>query len=418
MTPGRILPSISSQRADEDVARRRHLVDLARGLLDDHDAPPVRSLRVRFEAQRRDRRADVVVDLGRAARAVDAAQQAALLVVAAPAAAVCVVVDLEALADGLGLVVVALDQPRAVLVADALVLGRVELDVVDAARSSTLTRRPETRRTSSSSGTSMSSAAVMRRPSSSSARPEPRPARRCAGSRRGGSRRARRPRSMRSRIMSMMSVVGHELAGVHEPLGLLAELGAVLDRGAQDVAGRDVGRRKSSCRRSACVPLPAPGGPRRMRLSSARRAEVLEVAWSRRAIAPESVDAAATTSGSPRSCASSAAPRAASSCRGRRRRRSGARCRRSRSSRRLVDQDRRQGRDGREVQRAGERQAGEDAVEELGRRPAGPHARDEAAVLLQVVRLVDRVERDRRVEVGEEDDQDRLADQVGRSRRD
>ena len=37
---------------------------------------------------------------------------------------------------------------------------------------------------------------------------------------------------------------------------------------------------------------------------------------------------------------------------------------------RLVDEDRRQRRDRREVQRARERQAGEDAVEELGRRPA------------------------------------------------
>ena len=37
---------------------------------------------------------------------------------------------------------------------------------------------------------------------------------------------------------------------------------------------------------------------------------------------------------------------------------------------------------------------------------------DEAAVLLEVVGLVDRVERDRRVEVGEDDDQQRLAEDV------
>ena len=35
-------------------------------------------------------------------------------------------------------------------------------------------------------------------------------------------------------------VVGHELAGVHEALGLGAQRAAVLDGQAQDVAGRDV----------------------------------------------------------------------------------------------------------------------------------------------------------------------------------
>ena len=35
-------------------------------------------------------------------------------------------------------------------------------------------------------------------------------------------------------------VVGQEVPGVHELLGLAAELGAVLDRGAEHVAGRDV----------------------------------------------------------------------------------------------------------------------------------------------------------------------------------
>ncbi len=42
-------------------------------------------------------------------------------------------VDLQALADRLLLIVLPLDQARAVLVADALVLGRVELQVVDVA---------------------------------------------------------------------------------------------------------------------------------------------------------------------------------------------------------------------------------------------------------------------------------------------
>ena len=37
-------------------------------------------------------------------------------------------------------------------------------------------------------------------------------------------------------------LVGHEVAAVHELLGLPAELGALLDRGAQHVARGDVGQ--------------------------------------------------------------------------------------------------------------------------------------------------------------------------------
>ena len=83
----------------------------------------------------------------------------------------------------------------------------------------------------------------------------------------------------------------------------------------------------------------------------------------------------------------------------------------------LADEDRRQRRDRREVQRPREREPREDAVEELGRRAPRPHPRDEPAVLLEVVGLVDRIEGHRRVEVREEDDEDRLADDVGRLRR-
>src|SRR3954469_5044161 len=57
---------------------------------------------------------------------------------------------------------------------------------------------------------------------------------------------------------------------------------------------------------------------------------------------------------------------------------------------RLVDEDRRQSCDRGEEERPGEREPGEDAIKELGRWPAGSHPRDEASVLLEVVRLVDR----------------------------
>src|SRR4051812_7422503 len=85
-----------------------------------------------FEPERGDRRADVVVDLGGRASAVETAQQAALLVERDQLGRL-IVVDAQPLANRLGLVVVALDEPGAVLVAGVLALGRVELDVVDVA---------------------------------------------------------------------------------------------------------------------------------------------------------------------------------------------------------------------------------------------------------------------------------------------
>src|SRR3954471_18226016 len=48
----------------------------------------------------------------------------------------------------------------------------------------------------------------------------------------------------------------------------------------------------------------------------------------------------------------------------------------------LVDEDRRQGRDRRQVEGPGEGQRGEDAIEDLGRWPAGSPPRDEPAVFL------------------------------------
>src|SRR5687767_6188676 len=85
-----------------------------------------------FESEGRDRRAQVVVDLGGVARAVEAPQGALLLVVVDERLGV-LVVDAQALLHGLGLVVVALDELGAVDVADALVLRGVGLHVVDVA---------------------------------------------------------------------------------------------------------------------------------------------------------------------------------------------------------------------------------------------------------------------------------------------
>ena len=70
-----------------------------------------------------------------------------------------------------------------------------------------------------------------------------------------------------------------------------------------------------------------------------------------------------------------------------------------------AERDERQQGDEAEVERAGQRDAGEHVVEVLGRRATGTDAGDEAAVLLHVVGDLDRVERDRDVEVREADDE-------------
>src|SRR5207247_387718 len=84
-------------------------------------APRTRSQLV-LQPQRGDRRPEVVVDLRGRARAVEAAQEAALVVVVDERRGLGVE-DVEPVADGLFLVVVALDQRRPVDVADVVDLG-------------------------------------------------------------------------------------------------------------------------------------------------------------------------------------------------------------------------------------------------------------------------------------------------------
>ena len=74
----------------------------------------------------------------------------------------------------------------------------------------------------------------------------------------------------------------------------------------------------------------------------------------------------------------------------------------------VLEHQVRQRRDKSQVDRARKGEAGDHPVEEDRRRPARANAGDEPAVLLEVLRLVNRVELDRRVEVGEEADQQRL----------
>src|SRR5215207_7173600 len=153
------------------------------------------------------------------------------------------------------------------------------------------------------------------------------------------------------------------------------------------------GTPKSSFSLSAWVPLPAPGGPSRMRLSSLKPGSLFQEALvvAHHQLRLELLHRVERD-------ADHDQDRGAAEVEVR----TG-----------LVEQDRRQRRDRGQVERAWERQAGEDAVEELGRGPPWSHPGDEAAVLLQVVRLVDRVERHGGVAVREQDDEHGLAGDVG-----
>src|SRR4029079_6058617 len=71
-----------------------------------------------------------------------------------------------------------------------------------------------------------------------------------------------------------------------------------------------------------------------------------------------------------------------------------------------------QGRDEAEEQRAGDRDPGDDPGEIVGRRSSRPDARDEAAVLAELLRGVVRLEREGGVEVREADGQDEVQGDV------
>lgn len=55
--------------------------------------------------------------------------------------------------------------------------------------------------------------------------------------------------------------IGNQVARIHVALGLLAELGLVLHRSAQDVARGNVGRGEFLDQLGGRVPLPRPGRP-------------------------------------------------------------------------------------------------------------------------------------------------------------
>src|SRR5687767_14811276 len=115
VTPGRIMPS-SSRCVRTSTSPASAILSISAG-----DFLTIIDLDLVFESEGRDRRAQVVVDLGGRSRAVEAAQQPELLVVVDDRLRL-LVVDAQALLDRLRPVVVALDELRAVDVADAVVL--------------------------------------------------------------------------------------------------------------------------------------------------------------------------------------------------------------------------------------------------------------------------------------------------------
>src|SRR3954453_878001 len=134
VTPVRALPrSMFRQRASTRPAAAMFSISsgVFRTITEDSLVAANR-LELVLEPQRGEGGTDVVVHLARRSLAVEGAQHV-LLLVAVHERLRLVVVDLETVLDGLGLVVVALHELRAVLVAHALVLRRVELDVVEVA---------------------------------------------------------------------------------------------------------------------------------------------------------------------------------------------------------------------------------------------------------------------------------------------
>src|SRR5262245_54564389 len=221
----------------------------------------------------------------------------------------------EAVLDDVRLIVVADDQLRPVEVADALLLRRVELDVVDVA------------------GVLLAGTAAAEAPEDlllgdvdeehrGDLPPQAGHLRVQGLGLRESAREAVEDESVGG-LVALQPLGDHaddhlvrdQIAAVHVLLGLPADLGSLLDRGAQDVARRVVGQPEVLLKALPLGSLAAPRRPEQdqIQLGQARH------------------PAARVTSGSPRSCASSAAPRAASRCPAPPRPRSGSRYRRRRS---------------------------------------------------------------------------------------
>ncbi len=242
-------------RLDEDRARRGHLVDLGGGLLDDHEVPgQSRSSRRSVASVARMWSCTLTLSCVPSKRR----SSAALLVVVDQRLGL-LVVGRQALGDLLRLVVGALLERLAVLVAAALVLGRVELDVVEVPVGALAAARE-----------ALDHGLVGRVDQQRRGQP-PAALVELLGERVGlrhGAREAVEQEAVVAVLVDLLEdhrdhqIVGHQAAVVHVLLGLRAEVGALVD--VLGAAGRRcrcrAGRSPRSGARPGC-PCRPPGGP-------------------------------------------------------------------------------------------------------------------------------------------------------------
>ena len=337
----------------EDLARRGHLVDLGRGLLDDHSRS--------FEAQRRERRADVVVHLRLVPRAVEAAQQPALLVVVHQRLGLLVVGRRGAWRPSRARRPCAGTSGLPSWSQTSVVLGRVELDVVEVPVGALAAARQALQhdlvgRVDRAAPRSAAGRASRAPRSSASAWPTVR-----------GKPSSRKPSSpsssILSRIIAMTSSSGTRSPLSMYSLALTPSSVLVLLVLAQQVAGADVGQPEVLAQARGLGALTGPGRTEEDEVQLAHRRllqEAFVVAHHQlRLELLHGVEGHADHDQERRAAEVEV-----------------------RRSVWLGDDDGRERRDGRQVQGSRERQAREDAVQELGRRAPWPHAGDEAAVLL------------------------------------
>src|SRR5215211_2229395 len=219
-----------------------------------------------------------------------------------------------------------------------------------------------------SSSASMSSAAVSRRPRRSISSPSA-----SAWPTERGKPSSRKPSSPSSSILSKIIEITSS-SGTSLPLSMYclacrpSSVSCLLCSRRRSPVPM-YGSPKSSVRREACVPLPAPGGPSRIRFNSLMSIVVRRsLACGDRRAKPYSLQEAFVVAHHElrlellhgvKGDADHDQDRGAAEVEVRRR---------------LVDEDRRQRRHGRQIQRARERQPREDPVQELGRRAPRAHA--------------------------------------------
>src|SRR6476620_5796192 len=297
VTPGRALErSIRRQRAWILPASAISSIcaDVLRMIMPRYMIQTVSYLHLLFATQRADQGVNPLLHLVRRQLSVHRLQDAAVLVVINQRLGLLAILG-PAVLDPLGPVVLADGQLGPVDVADTLLLRRVELEVVDVAgvllagattaeTAQDLIRRDVDQDHCGDHPSQLLHLRVQRLGLGNSA-----------------------GETVKDKAVGGLLVLealgdhpdGHlvrdQVPAIHVLLGLLADLGPLLDRRAQDVAGRVIGQPEVLLPTLHLCPLAAPGRSEQdeVQLGQARRS------------------AARVTSGSPRSCASSAGLRAA-----------------------------------------------------------------------------------------------------------